>query len=59
MSDNKSRWGFTAYKRIDIHDPSGVRQGSQSLGMTPEQLKEVVARVGTSAQKVQESLRKL
>jgi hypothetical protein len=58
MSDDKSRRGSPDNKRIDIHDPNEVRHGSQSLGVTPEQLKEAVARVGTSAQKVRESLGK-
>jgi hypothetical protein len=58
MSDDKSRRGAPDNRRIDIHDPNEVRHWSQSLGVTPEQLKEAVARVGTSAEKVRESLRK-
>jgi hypothetical protein len=58
MSDDKSKRGAPDNKRIDIHDPNEVRHWSQSLGITPEQLKEAVARVGTSAQRVRESLGK-
>jgi hypothetical protein len=58
MSDDKSQRGAPDNKRIDIHDPDEVRHWSKSLGVTPEQLKEAVARVGTSAEKVRESLRK-
>jgi hypothetical protein len=58
MSDDKTQRGSPDNKRIDIHDPDEVRHWSKSLGVTPEQLKEAVARVGTSAQKVRESLRK-
>jgi hypothetical protein len=58
MSDDKSKRGAPDNKRIDIHDPNEVRHWSQSLGVTPEQLKEAVARVGTSAQRVRESLGK-
>jgi hypothetical protein len=41
-----------------VNDPNEVRHWSKSLGVTPEQLKEAVARVGTSAEKVRDSLRK-
>jgi hypothetical protein len=58
MSDDKSQRGAPDNKRIDIHDPDEVRHWSKSLGVTPEQLKEAVARVGTSAEKVRGSLRK-
>jgi hypothetical protein len=58
MSDDKSQRGAPDNKRIDVHDPDEVRHWSKSLGVTPEQLKEAVARVGTSAEKVRESLRK-
>jgi hypothetical protein len=58
MSDDKSNRGSPDNKRIDIHDPNEVRHWTQSLGVTEEQLKEAVARVGTSAQKVREALRK-
>jgi hypothetical protein len=43
-------------KRIDIHNPNEIRRWSESAGITPEQLKDAVARVGASAQKVGESL---
>jgi len=59
MFDNKCQWGLPHRKRMDIHHPNEVHHRSQSIGMSPEQLKEVVARVGTSVEKVQESLRKL
>ena len=58
MSDDKSQRGSPDNKRIDIHDPNEVRHWTQSLGVTAEQLKEAVARVGTSAEKVRESLKK-
>jgi DNA-binding protein H-NS len=58
MSDDKSQRNAPDNKRIDVNDPNEVRHWSKSLGVTPEQLKEAVARVGTSAEKVRESLRK-
>jgi hypothetical protein len=59
MSEDKSQWGFPYRKPLDIDHPNEAPHRSKSLGMTPEQLQGVVARVGTSAQKVRESLRKL
>lgn len=58
MNDDKSNRGSPDNKRIDIHDPNELRHWSQSLDVTPEQLKELVARVGTSAERVREALRK-
>ena len=58
MSDDKTQRGSPDNKRIDIHDPNEVRHWTKSLGVTEEKLKEAVARVGTSAEKVRESLRK-
>lgn len=58
MSDDKSNRGGPDNKRIDVHDPDELRHWSKSLSVTPEQLKEAVARVGTSAEKVRDSLRK-
>jgi len=58
MSDDKSKRGAPDNRRIDIHDPNEIRHWTKSLGVTEQQLKEAVARVGTSAEKVRESLRK-
>jgi hypothetical protein len=58
MSDDKSQRGSPDNRRIDIHDPDEVRHWSKSFGVTRERLKEAVARVGTSAEKVRESLKK-
>lgn len=52
MSDDKSARHSPDNKRIDINDPNELRHWSKSLGVTPEKLKELVARVGTSADKV-------
>jgi hypothetical protein len=58
MSDDKRQRGAPDIKRIDVNDPNELRHWSSSLGVTPEQLKDAVSRVGTSAEKVRESLRK-
>ena len=43
-------------KRIDIKDPSEVRNWCRSLGCTKSELKAAVKAVGTSASKVREYL---
>jgi hypothetical protein len=58
MADDKSNRGSPDNKRIDIHDPNEIRHWTQSLGVTEQQLKDAVAKVGTSAEKVRESLHK-
>jgi hypothetical protein len=58
MSDDRSQRGAPDNRRIDMNDRDDVRHCSKSLGVTPEQLKDAVARVGTSSGKVHESLRK-
>lgn len=55
MSDDKSARHSPDNKRIDVNDPNEVRHWSKSFGVTPEKLKELVARVGTSAEKVREA----
>jgi hypothetical protein len=57
MSDDKSARNSPDNKRIDIHDQNELRNWSKSLGVTPEKLKEVVNRVGTSAEKVRAALK--
>jgi hypothetical protein len=42
---------------VSIHDPNEVRHCTKSLGVSAQQLKEAVARVGTSAAKLRESLK--
>jgi hypothetical protein len=58
MSDDKTNRGAPDNKRIDVNDPNEVRHWTRSLGINEQQLRDAVARVGTSAEKVRESLRK-
>lgn len=58
MSDNKSERGSPDSKRIDVHDPNELRDWTRSLGISAEELKAAVAKVGTSAEKVREYLRR-
>jgi hypothetical protein len=56
MSDNKTDRASPDNKRIDVNDPDELRNWTKSLGVTPERLKQAVAKVGTSAAKVREHL---
>lgn len=58
MPDNKKLTGPPDNKRIDIKDPSEVRNWSKSLGCTPTELKKAVGAAGTSATAVKKHLAK-
>jgi len=58
MPDDKTTRNSPDNKRIDLNDSDEIRNWTKSLGVTEEQLREVVTRVGTSAGKVREYLRK-
>jgi len=56
MSDDKSNRGFPDRDRIDMNDPDEVRNWTQSLGVTKEELQRAVEAVGTTAGKVYDYL---
>ena len=58
MSDDKTKSGGNDRTRINIHESYELRDWSKKLGVTPEELKSVVARVGTSAKDVEADLKK-
>ena len=58
MSDDKSKTGSPDRDRINMSEDYEVRDWSESLGVTPEQLKEAVNAVGNSADKVREYLKR-
>ena len=58
MSDDKKQTGSPDNKRIDIHDPSEVRDWAKSLGCTKPELEKAVGEVGTSADAVRRHLKK-
>lgn len=58
MSDNKELTGSPDNKRIDIHDPSEVRNWTKSLDCTKPELEKAVEKVGTSADAVRSYLKK-
>lgn len=57
MSDDKSKRGTPDRDRIDINDPDEVRNWTQSLGVSKEELQRAVQAAGTQADKVREFLR--
>ncbi|WP_082833171.1 DUF3606 domain-containing protein [Geobacter anodireducens] len=58
MPDNKKLTGSPDNKRIDINDPSEVRDWTMSFGCTPAELRKAVSEVGTSAAAVKKYLNK-
>lgn len=58
MSDDKSARGSPDRDRIDIHDPDEVRNWTQSLGVSKEDLERAVRAAGDRADKVREYLGK-
>jgi len=56
MPDNRQNRGAPDNRRIDVNDEHEVRNWAQSFEVTPDQLREAVAHVGTSAEKVREYL---
>ena len=58
MADNLKLRGSPDTKRINVNEPWELRDWSQKLGVTPEQLKQAVRTVGTSADSVRSYLRK-
>ena len=57
MSDNKGNRGSPDRDRIDINDPDEVRNWTQSLGVSKEELQQAVQAAGDRAEKVREYLR--
>jgi len=56
MSDDKSKRGPPDRDRIDINDPDEVRNWTESLGVTKEELQRAVEAVGTTPGKVYDYL---
>ena len=52
MSDSKSNRGSPDRDRIDINDPDEVRNWTQSLGISKEELQRAVAAAGDRAEQV-------
>jgi hypothetical protein len=58
MSDDKSKRGSPDRDRIDMNDPDEVRNWTQSLGVTKEELAAAVKAAGSTAEKVRAHLGK-
>jgi hypothetical protein len=58
MSDNKSKTGSGDRSRINIRESYELRDWSNKFGVTPEELKAAIGKVGTSAQLVEAHLKK-
>jgi hypothetical protein len=56
MSDDKGDPGRPDRDRIDMNDPDEVRNWTQSLGVTKEELQRAVEAVGNTAGKVYDYL---
>ena len=54
MADDRKNRGIPDNKRIDVNDENELRNWAKSFGKTPEQIKDAVAKLGTSADKVRE-----
>lgn len=57
MSDDKSQSQGQDRQRINVNQDYELRDWAQSLGTTPERLKEAVQAVGDRAEKVREYLK--
>lgn len=57
MADDKSRSGGQDRQRISLEEDYEVRDWSAKFGVTPEELKQAVARVGNRAEDVERDLR--
>ena len=55
--DNKSNRGSPDRDRIDMNDPDEIRNWTESLGVSKDELRRAVEAVGPVADKVREHLR--
>ena len=57
MSDDKTKTGGQDRARINVNEDYELRDWSKKFGVTPEQLKQAVNAVGTSAEAVEAHLK--
>lgn len=57
MSDDRTNRGSPDRDRIDMNDPDEVRNWTQSLGVSREELQRAVEAAGDRAERVREYLR--
>ena len=58
MADSKTKAGKPDRDRINVHEPYELRDWSKKFGVTPEQLKAAVAKVGVMAKDVEAELKR-
>ena len=58
MPDDKTNRGPQDRARINIHEPYEVKYWTQALGVTPEQLRQLVQQHGVSADAVRQAIGK-
>ena len=58
MSDDKSKTQPQDSSKVNVHEQYEVEYWSKKFGVTPDQLKTAVSRVGTSAAKVEQDLKR-
>jgi hypothetical protein len=58
MADNKSKSGGQDRKRINVTEDYELRDWSKKFGVTPEELKDAVKKVGPMADDVKKELGK-
>lgn len=58
MSDNKSKTGQQDRLRINVNEDYELRDWSKKFGVTPEQLKAAVKKVGVMVADVEKELKK-
>ena len=58
MADDKKKQDFRDRDRINVHEDYELRYWTKELGVTPEKLKQTVAKVGVMATDVRKALEK-
>ena len=58
MSDDKNKTAPQDASRINVHEDYEVRYWTKKFGITADQLREAVAKVGTSASAVENELKR-
>lgn len=56
MADNKASSGGQDRKRINLHQDYEVRDWAKKFGVTPDELKQAVAKAGNLAEDVEREL---
>jgi hypothetical protein len=57
MADDKTKSGGSDRTRINVNEDYELRDWAKKFNVTPEQLKEAVQAVGTSAESVEKHLK--